>query len=254
MFKTTCTVLAVFLHFFVLSIFCWMLSEGIQLYFSLVKVIGAGADINIRFFYCLGWGKFNCMIYFATRSTEQNFDLNTGNMGRPTRPKTQLEWPLSHPGWDASALKASFAYCYLVDVYYYNRNFTFKFKGKVRNVESHHGNDRKHLQFNIPWLNFLVFLLGLPAFVVSISLAVTQGRGYTDMRTCWLNTRNHVLWAFVVPALLIVSVSLAALQDFHQLKYPRLNASTVKRLLHLALIAKSNQNAVLKLKPKLKRD
>ena len=136
MFKTTCRVLAVFLHFFVLSIFCWMLSEGIQLYFSLVKVIGAGADINIRFFYCLGWGKFNCMIYFATRYTEQNFHLKTGKMGRPTRPKTQLEWPLSHPGWDASALKASSAYCYLGDVYYYNRNFTFKFKGKVRNVES----------------------------------------------------------------------------------------------------------------------
>ena len=115
-------------------------------------------------------------------------------------------------------------------------------KGKSEALKVHE-NDRKHLQFNIPWLNSL-FLLGLPAFVVSISLAATQGRGYTDMRTCWLNTRNHVLWAFVVPALLIVSVSLAALQDFHQLEYPRLNASTMQRLLYLALIAKCNQNVL----------
>lgn len=60
--------------------------------------------------------------------------------------------------------------------------------------------------FNTGMLTFL-FLLGLPALVVSVSLAATQGRGYADMQTCWLNTRNYVLWAFVAPALLIVSVS-----------------------------------------------
>lgn len=34
-----------------------MLSEAVQLYFSIVKVIGAAADAHMRVFYCLGWGK-----------------------------------------------------------------------------------------------------------------------------------------------------------------------------------------------------
>ena len=34
-----------------------MLSEAVQLYFSIVKVIGAAADAPMRVFYCLGWGK-----------------------------------------------------------------------------------------------------------------------------------------------------------------------------------------------------
>ncbi len=53
----------------------------------------------------------------------------------------------------------------------------------------------------------LLSVLGLPALVVAVSLAATQGRGYADIQSCWLSTRNYVLWAFVAPALLIVSVS-----------------------------------------------
>ena len=52
-----------------------------------------------------------------------------------------------------------------------------------------------------------LLVLGLPALVVAVSLAATQGRGYADLQSCWLSTSNHVIWAFVAPALLIVSVS-----------------------------------------------
>ena len=34
-----------------------MLSEAVQLYFSIVKVIGEAAHAHMRVFYCLGWGK-----------------------------------------------------------------------------------------------------------------------------------------------------------------------------------------------------
>lgn len=102
--KTGCKVLAALLHFSVLSIFCWMLSEGVQLYFSLVKIIGTTVYANVKLFYALGWG--------------------------------------------------------------------------------------------------------LPSLVVSLSLIVTQGQGYADMQSCWLSTRNHVIWAFVAPGLLIVSVNI----------------------------------------------
>ncbi|XP_022798427.1 uncharacterized protein LOC111336573 isoform X2 [Stylophora pistillata] len=102
--KTGCKVLAALLHFSVLSIFCWMLSEGVQLYLSLVKIIGTTVYANVKVFYALGWG--------------------------------------------------------------------------------------------------------LPSLVVSLSLIVTQGQGYADMQSCWLSTRNHVIWAFVSPGLLIVSVNI----------------------------------------------
>ena len=71
--QTSCTVLAVFLHFFTLSIFCWMLSEGIQLYFSLVKVIGVTYFINIKFFYSLGWGKLYCLVNVSVQIQQKIF-------------------------------------------------------------------------------------------------------------------------------------------------------------------------------------
>ncbi|KAJ7374174.1 hypothetical protein OS493_009516 [Desmophyllum pertusum] len=125
--QTGCTVMAVFLHFFVLSIFCWMLSEAVQLYFSLVKIIGATANTHITFFHCLGWG--------------------------------------------------------------------------------------------------------LPALVVAVSLAATQGRGYTDLQSCWLSTSNHVIWAFVAPALLIVSGNIVvfALVIYSMLSSHRLRKEPLAR-------------------------
>ena len=56
---------------------------------------------------------------------------------------------------------------------------------------------------------YFPIVVGLPTLVVAVSLAATGGHGYADPQSCWLSTRNHILWAFVVPALLIVSVSFA---------------------------------------------
>ncbi|CAH3016664.1 unnamed protein product, partial [Porites evermanni] len=54
--KTGCTVVAVFLHYFLLALFSWMLCEGVLLYVLLVKVFGGGAEEKIKFFYIFGWG------------------------------------------------------------------------------------------------------------------------------------------------------------------------------------------------------
>lgn len=123
-----------------------MLSEGVQLYFSLVKVIGAAADPHIKLFYCLGWGKVQFHV-LLTKMCNYYSDYITE-----------------------------------IGVFAVHTLLSFTFV-------------------------VVVVVLGLPALIVAVSLAATQGRGYANMQTCWLSTRNHVLWAFVAPALLIVSVS-----------------------------------------------
>ena len=50
-----------------------MLSEGIQLYFSLVKVIGVTYFINIKFFYSLGWGKLYCLVNVSVQIQQKLF-------------------------------------------------------------------------------------------------------------------------------------------------------------------------------------
>ena len=47
--------------------------------------------------------------------------------------------------------------------------------------------------------------LGIPLLVVSISFGVTKGDGYGGKSFCWLE--DKLIWAFVVPAFLIVMVS-----------------------------------------------
>lgn len=49
--------LAALLHYFLLALFCWMLCEGVLLYFLLVKVFGGGAEDKVKYFYLFGWGK-----------------------------------------------------------------------------------------------------------------------------------------------------------------------------------------------------
>ncbi|XP_022786826.1 adhesion G protein-coupled receptor L3-like isoform X1 [Stylophora pistillata] len=54
--ETGCTIMAALLHYFLLTLFCWMLCEGVLLYILLVKVFGGGADDKVKYFYLLGWG------------------------------------------------------------------------------------------------------------------------------------------------------------------------------------------------------
>ena len=51
-----CGVVAGALHYLLLSVFCWMLAEGVMLYLLLVRVFGGLAD-KWYFFLPFGWGK-----------------------------------------------------------------------------------------------------------------------------------------------------------------------------------------------------
>ena len=52
-----------------------------------------------------------------------------------------------------------------------------------------------------------LYLLGFPAIVVAISLAVTQTNGYGNKDVCWLDAKSGLIWAFIGPALLVILVS-----------------------------------------------
>ncbi|XP_068747903.1 uncharacterized protein [Montipora capricornis] len=54
--KVGCTVVAAFLHYVLLSLFSWMLCEGVLLYILLVKVFGGIAEEKVKYFYIFGWG------------------------------------------------------------------------------------------------------------------------------------------------------------------------------------------------------
>ena len=51
-----CGVVAGLLHYFFLSVFCWMLAEGIMLYFLLIRVFGSSVE-RWYLFLSIGWGK-----------------------------------------------------------------------------------------------------------------------------------------------------------------------------------------------------
>lgn len=55
-------------------------------------------------------------------------------------------------------------------------------------------------------LNIFVFQ-GFPAVIVAISLGATQAVGYGSSEACWLDVKSGVVWAFIGPAILIISVS-----------------------------------------------
>lgn len=54
--QTYCKVIAVSLHFMLLSAFCWMLCEGVLLY-CITTVMAANHEDKIKYFYLLGWGE-----------------------------------------------------------------------------------------------------------------------------------------------------------------------------------------------------
>jgi len=51
-----CKAIAVFLHFILLSVFSWMLCEGILLYYITTSAVTNHED-KIKYFCLLGWGK-----------------------------------------------------------------------------------------------------------------------------------------------------------------------------------------------------
>jgi len=55
-----CVFVAVLLHYFFMSAFCWMLCEGVILYLMLVVVFNNRFN-NRLFFFALGWGMNSTM-------------------------------------------------------------------------------------------------------------------------------------------------------------------------------------------------
>ena len=55
--------MAALLHYFFTVVFCWMLCEGIILYFLLIKVFNNGLGQRKLFYLALGWGK-NLVFHF----------------------------------------------------------------------------------------------------------------------------------------------------------------------------------------------
>ncbi|XP_068720459.1 adhesion G protein-coupled receptor L4-like, partial [Montipora capricornis] len=55
---------------------------------------------------------------------------------------------------------------------------------------------------------FYTFGWGFPALVVAISLIITRAGGYGGEDVCWLNVKNGLIWAFIGPALLVISVNI----------------------------------------------
>ena len=53
--KTMCTVIAMVLHYAFLSVFGWMLAEGINLYIKIVKVYGSEKS-RLPLYLGIGWG------------------------------------------------------------------------------------------------------------------------------------------------------------------------------------------------------
>ena len=63
--KVACTIVAALLHYFFTAVFSWMLSEGIMLYFLLVKVFNTGLGERRLFYFALGWGKPTFNLYYV---------------------------------------------------------------------------------------------------------------------------------------------------------------------------------------------
>ena len=55
--------------------------------------------------------------------------------------------------------------------------------------------------------------VGFPAMVVVISLAATQTAGYGTEDTCWLDVSSGLIWAFIAPAITVISVSEKSIQN-----------------------------------------
>ncbi|XP_068678399.1 adhesion G protein-coupled receptor L4-like [Montipora foliosa] len=68
--KAGCTVVAAFLHYFLLSLFSWMLCEGVLLYIVLIKVFRGIAEEKVKYFYIFGWG-FPAIIVAISLATTQ---------------------------------------------------------------------------------------------------------------------------------------------------------------------------------------
>lgn len=62
-----CVTVAILMHWFVLSVFSWILVEEIQLYLS-VQFGWSRDSTRFKYFLVLGWRKWRLLIFFSSRS------------------------------------------------------------------------------------------------------------------------------------------------------------------------------------------
>ncbi|XP_059150160.1 adhesion G protein-coupled receptor L4-like [Physella acuta] len=60
-------------------------------------------------------------------------------------------------------------------------------------------------------IQLLVLAYVAPAVIVALSLCITTAEGYGFEDFCWLSTENGVIWAFIVPVLLIILINFATI-------------------------------------------
>ena len=70
--KVMCKTVAILLHYAMMSMFCWMLVEGIHLYIVLVKVFRTGS--HLKKYALIGWGEYLLLVIKSKllKKTEDN--------------------------------------------------------------------------------------------------------------------------------------------------------------------------------------
>ena len=61
--KASCLIVAILLHYFFMAAFSWMLCEGLFLFITLYFVFYNGFFKHKKFFFAVGWGKKNLIMY-----------------------------------------------------------------------------------------------------------------------------------------------------------------------------------------------
>ncbi|XP_057312360.1 adhesion G-protein coupled receptor D1-like [Hydractinia symbiolongicarpus] len=69
--KAVCQSVAYLLHYFYLASFCWMLVEGLYLYFAVIKVFSDG-KIYLRWYFLFAWG-FPALVVIVTGATSHKW-------------------------------------------------------------------------------------------------------------------------------------------------------------------------------------
>ncbi|XP_050392859.1 adhesion G protein-coupled receptor B1 [Patella vulgata] len=54
---------------------------------------------------------------------------------------------------------------------------------------------------------FLILAWGIPLIIVIISTAVTRFKGYGNEHFCWLSIKGGLIWAFIVPGLIVIMIN-----------------------------------------------
>ena len=82
-----CTAVAAFLHYFFLTVMCWMLSQGLYLYLKLRR--SAKGTWDFVYFCLLGWGEYHFLIVFISRAMwpSRKFQIWKWEFPRKTRPR-----------------------------------------------------------------------------------------------------------------------------------------------------------------------